>query len=145
MALQGVYGLGAQASTAPSAQQERQDVPGADIFAELLAMATHSVAAPQGVVPSPAAAANPSATTPAGSKADEKPADKSALHAFLDYMSKSPMERWREAWLTSHKLSEGDLEAMSPEKRAAIEKHMAEDMKEEIRRSAEKQAAKLHP
>ncbi|NCY25885.1 MAG: hypothetical protein EBX37_13865 [Alphaproteobacteria bacterium] len=64
---------------------------------------------------------------------------------FLEYMNKTPAERWREAWLKQHKLTEADLEAMSPEKRRAIEDQMAQDMKEQIERSAEKRAAGLEP
>ena len=55
---------------------------------------------------------------------------------FLDYMKESPMQRMIDAWLKAHNLTEKDLESMSPEKRDAIEKQMADDIKNQIEREA---------
>lgn len=61
------------------------------------------------------------------------------LEQFLDYMGKTPAERWREAWLRQHGYTEEEFAALPPEKKQALEDQMAEDLKEQARRTAEKE------
>ncbi|MDR3425009.1 MAG: hypothetical protein P4M13_08050 [Alphaproteobacteria bacterium] len=63
--------------------------------------------------------------------------------AFLDFMKESPAERMEDMWLASHHLTKQDLAAMSPEKREAIEKQMAHDIKQEIEQKMKQQASSL--
>lgn len=51
---------------------------------------------------------------------------------FLKYARMSPAERMRDAVLKQLGVTEEDLKAMSPEKRQAIEKKMAEMIKEQV-------------
>ncbi len=64
-----------------------------------------------------------------------------AKQIFLNYMKESPAERLEDAWLASHHLTRKDLEAMSPEKRQAIEKQMAQDIKNQIKQATDKKAS----
>ncbi len=63
--------------------------------------------------------------------------DASVEQQFLDYMKKSPAQRFVDAWLKAHHLTQKDLDEMSPEKREAVMKQMAHDFKEEMKRKAE--------
>ena len=139
MALQGVYGLNTQLAAQLADAKDKQKVPGGDTFAAMLALVS-AAPTPQASALTPTAKTEPpKAAGPAAAVEDVE--EKSALQEFLDYMSKSPMERWREAWLKQHKLSEDDLAAMPPEKRMAIEEAMAQDLKEQMQRDVEKRLA----
>jgi acyl-CoA reductase-like NAD-dependent aldehyde dehydrogenase len=63
-----------------------------------------------------------------------------AVERFLDYMKKSAAERMADAWLAAHGLTRADLNAMDPEKRDALLKKMAQDIKAELEQAAEKKS-----
>ena len=63
-----------------------------------------------------------------------------AEKAFLDYMKKPVAQRLRDAWLSSHNLTEKDLAAMSAADREAIEKQMAADLKSQMQQQAQAKA-----
>jgi gamma-glutamyl phosphate reductase len=52
-------------------------------------------------------------------------------------MSEPPMQRMIDAWLKAHHLTEKELESLPPEKRDAILKQMAADIKNEMKRKIE--------
>jgi len=55
-----------------------------------------------------------------------------AVKAFLDYMNKTPAERYFEALLAEEGLTKEELEALPPEKRAEIEEKIQRKMKERV-------------
>jgi hypothetical protein len=61
--------------------------------------------------------------------------------AFLNYMKETPAQQMEDAWLVSHHLTRKDLAAMSPDKREAIEKQMAEEIKQKVKQETEKKSA----
>lgn len=64
---------------------------------------------------------------------DESKAPKAnAEDEFLAYMKKTPEERLRDSILKSMGMTEEDLEGMPPEQRQAIEKKIAEIIKEKL-------------
>jgi len=63
-----------------------------------------------------------------------------AVKNFLDYMKKPVAQRLRDAWLSSHNLTEKDLAAMSAADREAIEKQMAADLKSQMQQQAQAKA-----
>lgn len=63
----------------------------------------------------------------------------SSEEQFLDYARMSVAERLREQILKSKGMSEDDLNAMEPEKRAALEKEIAEDIRDQIVKQTGKQ------
>jgi hypothetical protein len=65
----------------------------------------------------------------------------SAEQQFLNYMKEPPTQRMVDAWLKSHGLTRQELEAMPPDKRAAIEKEMANDLRQQIEKEAANKAA----
>jgi pyruvate/2-oxoglutarate dehydrogenase complex dihydrolipoamide acyltransferase (E2) component len=71
------------------------------------------------------------------SASDAASPDGSVEQQFLDYMKKSPAQRFVDAWLKAHHLTQKDLDEMTPEKREAVMKQMAHDFKEEMKRKAE--------
>lgn len=94
-----------------------------------------------------AQAAAPATETPAtASRSQEIVVEKEAKNpfhvdgaekSFLDYMKKSIAERMEDAWLASRGLTRKDLESMPTEKRDAIKKAMAEDIKNRLKQEAE--------
>ncbi|BAI72352.1 hypothetical protein AZL_017140 [Azospirillum sp. B510] len=52
--------------------------------------------------------------------------------AFLAEAKKTPAERIRDDWLARHKMTEKDLQSMPPEKREAVEKEIAEELKRKL-------------
>jgi len=66
--------------------------------------------------------------------------DTGAVKSFLDYMKKPVEQRLRDAWLSSHNLTEKDLAAMSSADREAIEKQMAADIKSQMQQQAQAKA-----
>jgi len=60
-----------------------------------------------------------------------------AVLAFMKYMNETPAERMEDAWLASHGLTRDDLKKMTPEKREAIMKEMAKEIKDELERKAQ--------
>jgi hypothetical protein len=74
-----------------------------------------------------------SANTVLGSTSNSENVDQE----FLDYMKKSPGQRMIDEWLKAHNLTEQDLAAMSPEKRDAILKQMAEDIKNKMKQKTD--------
>lgn len=80
--------------------------------------------------------------TASGSSIDPtSSASDTAEQTFLNYMKETPAQRMEDAWLASHHLTRKDLDAMSPEKRQAIEKQMAEDIKHQIKQATDKKSA----
>ena len=78
--------------------------------------------------------------SPSGS--DDATASGSAdpVQTFLNYMKETPAQKLEDAWLASHHLTHKDLEKMSPEERAKIEKEMAADIKEKLKEETEKKS-----
>lgn len=68
----------------------------------------------------------------------------SAVDAFLAEAKKTPAERIRDDWLARHKMTEEDLQAMSPEKREAIEKEIAEELKRKLTGNEAKRGAVMN-
>ncbi|MBK1836274.1 hypothetical protein JHL17_02505 [Azospirillum sp. YIM B02556] len=58
--------------------------------------------------------------------------DTAAVTDFLAEAKKTPAERIRDDWLARHKMTEDDLNAMPPEKREAMEKEFAEELKRKL-------------
>lgn len=71
-------------------------------------------------------------------KLNKTPADE-----FLEYAKKSPAERIRAAILEELGITEEELEAMPAEAREAMEKTIAEKIKEKIEQAAEKKTGML--
>ncbi|MDQ2102586.1 hypothetical protein [Azospirillum isscasi] len=72
-------------------------------------------------------------TVPGGSgSADKEATGVSAADAFLKEARKTPAQRIRDQMLTRLKLDEESLAAMPPEKREAIEKQIAEELKRQL-------------
>lgn len=67
-----------------------------------------------------------------GASGVEEATGVSAADAFLKEAQKTPAQRIRDELLARHKTSEEDLAAMEPEKRAAIEKEIAEELKRRL-------------
>lgn len=84
------------------------------------------------------ALARPMTAAEKARKAEE--ADAAAREEFLTYMKKTPMQRMREAILKEMGLTEEDLKAMEPEKRAAAEAAIAEKIKERMLMQAQEKA-----
>jgi hypothetical protein len=72
---------------------------------------------------------------------DEKPSS-SAVDDFLAYMKKSLAERMADVWLASHGLDRDKLKAMSPEKREAVLKQMAQELKQQLTQAAAEKTKK---
>lgn len=104
---------------------------GSEDFAGMLAQMNAVSSAPAKSTPSPSAPASPVKTRQAASA--------EAKQEFLAYMQKTPAQRMREAWLKSHNLTEEQLDAMPPEQRQAIEKQMADEIKEKLKQQAQNQ------
>ena len=68
--------------------------------------------------------------------------EKSAADDFLEYMSKSSTELWRERILSSLGLTEDSLAELPPEKRRAVEEKITQIIREEIEKSAKENAKK---
>lgn len=69
------------------------------------------------------------------------PSDSSdPVQTFLNYMKETPAQQLEDAWLAGHHLTHKDLEKMSPEERAKIEKEMAADIKEKLKEQTEKKS-----
>lgn len=67
-----------------------------------------------------------------------------AVDTFLAEAKKTPAERIRDDWLARHKMTEDDLKAMSPEKREAIEKEIAEELKRKLTGNEAKRGAVMN-
>ena len=89
-------------------------------------------------------AINPNAAASAAGGAKSKAAqeDAQAVTNFMDYMKETPAQRFEDQWLAAHGLTEKDLEKMSPDKRAAITKQMADDMKKQMQDAVKKASGK---
>lgn len=57
--------------------------------------------------------------------------------AFQAEAEKTPAERMREQMLARLGLKEGDLQGMSPDERQAVEKQLAEMIKQEVEKAAQ--------
>lgn len=76
-----------------------------------------------------AAAAGTAGGTSSGTLASKVP---DAVENFLAEAKKTPAQRIRDDWLARHKMSEEDLASMPAEKREAIEKEIAEELKRKL-------------
>jgi hypothetical protein len=65
---------------------------------------------------------------------------RSAADDFLAYMKESPAQRMEDSWLAAHGLSKEALAAMPPDKRAAVLKQMANDIKNQVTQAAQDKA-----
>ena len=77
-------------------------------------------------------AAQQSLAATGGSTADISATRKTAGEELAEYQSKSVAQHLRDAILKEMGLTEGDLDAMPPEQRAAIEDTIAEKIKERL-------------
>ena len=59
-----------------------------------------------------------------------------AVETFLEYMDKTPTERWREQILSSMGLTEESLEALTPEERRAVEEKIVQIIEEKTKENA---------
>ncbi len=80
------------------------------------------------------------AATSAGSALSTK-SQPDPVAAFMAYMQETPAQRMEDAWLGQHGMTRAQFDALSPEKKTAIRKEMADNIKEQMK---EKQAQK-HP
>lgn len=69
--------------------------------------------------------------------------NKSAADEFLEYAKQSPAERIRAAILQELGITEEELEAMPAEARDAMEKTIAEKLKEKVEQAAEKKTGMI--
>jgi len=72
-----------------------------------------------------------SAATTASSSADSD---------FLDYMKMTPGQRMIQNWLTAHKLTQQQLDAMTPKDREAVMKQMQDDIAKQLKDQAQDKA-----
>lgn len=75
--------------------------------------------------------ANPAASG-SGSAGGGSYSNDPAVQAFMKYMNESTAQKFEDAWLASHGLTEAKLKAMTPEQRAGVIKQMEQDMKQRI-------------
>jgi hypothetical protein len=57
--------------------------------------------------------------------------------AFLDYMKKTPAQRFQEQWLKAHGLSQAEFDAMPPEKKQAVLDTMRKDLETQMKEKAQ--------
>ncbi len=74
-------------------------------------------------------AAGTAAAPPAGPTGPED--------AFLDYMKKTPAQRFQEQWLKAHGLSQAEFDAMPPEKKQAVLDTMRKDLETQMKEKAQ--------
>jgi hypothetical protein len=70
-----------------------------------------------------------------GAGRPETQAGKTVEQTFLDYMKKTPEQRFEEAWLAAHGLTKEQFDALPPDQREALTKQMAEDLKASLTQS----------
>jgi hypothetical protein len=64
----------------------------------------------------------------------DAPAQPSGATAeFLDYMKKTPAQRWQDAWLKSHGITQEQFDAMSPAEKWKILQQIREDMEAKMK------------
>ena len=83
-------------------------------------------------------AAKPSAPLPSAETASA--ANDAVTKEFLDFARMSPAEKIRYAYLQAHGISEDDLKAMSPEKRAAVEAAIRDEIRKSVQNAAERKS-----
>jgi len=88
---------------------------------------------------------NPLSGLPAagGSAAANQIGARTPADDFLEYARMTPAERIRAAILDELGITEEELENMSPEARKAMEKQIAERMKEKVEQATEKRTGML--
>lgn len=59
-----------------------------------------------------------------------------AVSKFLDFMSKTPEQRWHEQWLKSHGLTEEEFAALPADEKQALIDQMTEEMKQKLEQEA---------
>ncbi len=144
MSIQAISGaLTSGFTNATQAAAAGQNIPDA-AFAALLKNANSNQATQQGTLLTPTAtpadAGKPASTA---SEADPTPSadKKSPAELFLEYMHKTPEQRWHEAWLKQHGMTEAEFDKLPPEKKVALEAQMRDDLKEQVKQHAAKKAA----
>ncbi len=80
--------------------------------------------------------------TPEEIAAAAKKKGQAAVQGFMTYMKKTPAEMLRDQWLAAHNLTEEKLKAMTPEQRDAINKQIAEEIKQKMEQEAKEKAAR---
>lgn len=81
---------------------------------------------------------SPQATAPAeGQSTQSASGGSDAVNAFLEYMSKTPEERYYEALLAEEGLTKEQLAALPPDARAKIESKIQEKIKQHIENNME--------
>jgi TPP-dependent pyruvate/acetoin dehydrogenase alpha subunit len=91
----------------------------------------------------PMAAAGGAQKPAGGFFASAAPEETGARKEFSDYMKKSPAEQMRDQILKAMGLTEDQLKAMPPEKRAAIEEKIKEMIKTKVEEAQEKKTGVL--
>ncbi len=61
-----------------------------------------------------------------------------AISEFMDWANKTPAQKMRDQVLTSMGIKESDLASMDPKQRQAIEKKIADEIKQMVQQSTEK-------
>ncbi|HEU0117932.1 MAG TPA: hypothetical protein VFR09_04800 [Alphaproteobacteria bacterium] len=56
--------------------------------------------------------------------------------AFMNYMKESPAQRMIDEWLKAHGLTEESLQKLPAAQREAVEKQMAQDIKQQLEQKA---------
>ena len=64
-----------------------------------------------------------------------------AITRFLEYMSKTPEERWQEQWLKSKCLTKEQFDALPPEEQQALVDEMTEELKQKLADKAREETA----
>jgi hypothetical protein len=67
--------------------------------------------------------------------------DSPAVTAFLDYMAKSPEERYMDAFLKSKGMTQEEFDALPPEQQQALIQEFKEYMKQSVERDSAEKAA----
>ncbi len=114
-----------------SATSEKKNLPGMDADAIIAAVQAKKNTRPLVQTVEEADAA-------AKARSDQTIAD------FQEYMSKSTMDKYIEAWLKKHGLTKEDVEKMSPEDQQKIMTKMKEDIEQEIKLSMERKQKPLN-
>jgi hypothetical protein len=85
-----------------------------------------------------APASRPTNSISAGFTSVSEPKRSAAEQAFLSYQKLTPAEKFRASILDSLHLTEDQLKALPPDKRAAIEKKIQDMIREKTQESVEK-------
>ncbi len=138
MSIQGLSSAYDTSLTAATSQFRQENADQG--FANLLSTGSDSSKKVVGTPLTPSAVQPTSDSQQASNKplASTSTKEKTPAEQFLEYMSKTPQQRWQEAWLKQHGYTPEQFAALPAEKKQALMDEMAQDMKEQMRQTAEK-------